>query len=89
MEGNTTLTLDTRKDSYSKRTGYLYIFHFKTEKSVMGQPYEFQLPQEMRDAIDANLAPGASQARREYLVNIGVGEPAHKERPGLPLPVGD
>ena len=55
----------------------------------MGQPYEFHLPQEMRDAIDVTLAQGALEAIRKYLVNIGVGEPTHKERPGLSLPVGD
>jgi hypothetical protein len=79
----------SRKDWYNKRTGYLYISHFKTEKSAMGQPYEFQLPQEMRDAINVTLAPGAPEANRKYLVNIGVGELTHKERSGLPLPVGD
>ena len=53
------------------------------KKSVMGQPYEFKLPHEMRDAIDVTLAPGVPEAKRKYLMNIGVG------KAGLPEPVGD
>ena len=79
----------SRKDWYNKRSGYLYISHFKTEKSAMGQSYEFQLLHEMRDTIDVTLAPGAPEAKRKYLVNIEAGGPTTKEKPGLSLPTGD
>ena len=59
------------------------------EKSAIGQPYQFQPPQEMRGTIDATLFPGAPEAKRKYLVKIEVGGPTQKERPDLPLPVGD
>ena len=79
----------SRKDWYNKRTGRLYISHFKTENTAMGQPYDFQLPPMLRSAIDVTLAPGAPEANREYLVNIGVGNPTRKGKAGLPLPVSD
>ena len=55
----------------------------------MGQPYDFQLPPMLRDAINVTLAPGASEANREYLLNIGVGKPTRKGKAGLLLPVSD
>ena len=79
----------SRKDWFNKRTGRLYISHFKTENTAMGQPYDFQLPPMLRDAINVTLAPGAPEANREYLVNIGVGKPTRKGKAGLPLPVSD
>ncbi len=68
----------SRKDWYNRRTGRLYISHFKTENTATGQLYDFQLPPMLRSAIDVTLAPGAPDAKREYLVNIGVGKPTHK-----------
>ncbi len=79
----------SHKDWYNKRTGQLYISHFKTENTAMGQPYDFQLPPMLRDAINVTLASSAPQACREYLVNIGVGKPTRKGKAGLPLPVSD
>jgi hypothetical protein len=79
----------SRKDWYNRRTGRLYISHFKTKHTAMGQPYDFQLSPLLRSAIDVTLAPGAPEAKREYLVSIGVGEPTRKGKPGLPLPVSE
>jgi len=78
----------SRKDWYNKRTGRLYISHFKTQGSAKGRPYDFQLPPDMRATVDATLAPDAPQARRKYLVNIGVGGEGAKRKPGLPSAVG-
>jgi hypothetical protein len=72
----------SREDWYNRRTGFLYISHFKTDKSAMGTPYEFQLEKEVRDAIEVTLAPGAPEANRPYLLNIGV------DKEGRPEPVG-
>jgi hypothetical protein len=52
----------------------------------MGQTFEFQLPQETRNVIDAILALGAPEAKRKYFVNIGVGELIHKEKVRSPTP---
>ncbi len=38
----------SRKDWYNRRTGRLYVSHFKTENIAMGQPYDFQLPPDLR-----------------------------------------
>jgi hypothetical protein len=48
----------------------------------MGTPYEFDLDQEMRDAIEVTLAPEATKAKRKYILDIGV------DKEGLPEPVG-
>ena len=73
----------SRENWFNRRTGFIYISHFKTDKSAMGTPYEFDLDQKMRDAIEVTLAPGAPEANRKYLLNIGV------DKKGHPNPVGD
>ncbi len=43
----------------------------------------------LRDAINVTLALDAPEAKRKYLVNIGVGKPTHTAKAGLPLPISD
>ena len=76
----------SRKDWYNKRTGRLYISHFKTENTAMGQPYDFQLGHLLRSAIDVTLAPGAPEANRKSLVSIEVGKQTRKKKAGFPAP---
>ena len=46
----------------------------------MGTPYEVQLDQKMGDAIEVTLAPGAPEANRKYLLNIGVNKQGRSPR---------
>ena len=56
----------------------------------MGRPYDFQLKHmpEVKAVVDETLAPGHPQAKRKWLVGIGVGGPKHETRATLPNPVG-
>jgi hypothetical protein len=78
----------SRRDWYNRRSGQLYISHYKTQDASAGKPYDFLLKGDVRKAVDDTLAPGAPQAKRKWLVGVGVGGPKHKHKPGLPLPVG-
>jgi Fe-S oxidoreductase len=75
----------SREDWYNRRTGRLYISHFKTNKSRLGSPYDFDLKNipELKNAIDHTLRPDHPQADRKYLVGVGV----YKDR--LPASVGE
>jgi hypothetical protein len=77
----------SRNDWYNQRTGQLYIIHFTTQGSSAGRPYDFLLEGDVRHAVEDTLAPGAAQAKRKWLVDIGVGI-KHQDRTGHPLPVG-
>ncbi len=79
---DSTIGNSSREDWFNRRTGFIYISHFKTDKSATGTPYEFDLDQEICDAIKVTLAPGAPEANRKYRLNIGV------DKEGLPAPVG-
>ncbi len=63
----------------------MYIGYFKTNKSRMGTPYDFQLKDipELKNAIDHTLRPDHPQADRKYLVGVGV------KKDGLPGFVGE
>jgi hypothetical protein len=50
---------ESRKDWYNRRTGQLYISHFKTQDSSAGKPYDFLFKGDVRQAVDDTLAPGA------------------------------
>jgi hypothetical protein len=81
----------SRADWYNRNTGRLYIAHFKTSGSTMGRPYDFQLKDmpEVKAVVDQTLAPGHPQAKRKWLVGVGVAGPKHETRANLPNPVGD
>ena len=79
---DTTIGDPSREDWFNRRRGIIYISLLKMDKSAMGTPYELVLDQEMRDAIEVTLAPGALEANRKYLINVGL------NKQGLPLPVG-
>jgi hypothetical protein len=74
----------SRKDWYNKKSGRLYISHFKTNKSRLGTPYDFDLKgiPELKNAIDLTLRPQHPKADRKYLIDIGV------NKDGLPSPAG-
>jgi hypothetical protein len=80
--------MESRKDWYNRRTGQLYVSHFKTQDSSVGKPYDFLLEGDVRQAVDDTLAPGAPQPNRKWLVGAGIGRLKHKDRAGLPRPVG-
>ena len=70
---------------YNRRTGRLYIAHFKTNKSRLGTPCDFDLKNipELKNDIDHTLRPDHPQADRNYLVGVGV------NKDGLPASVGE
>jgi hypothetical protein len=47
----------------------------------MGQPYDFQFPPTLHDAIDVTLGPGAPEAEtlslNPKILSIGVGKPTY------------
>jgi len=57
----------SREDWYNRRTGRLYISHFKTIKSRLGTPYDFDLKNlpELKNVIDLTLRPDHPQADRK------------------------
>ena len=69
------------EDWFNKRTGFIYISHFKTDKSAMETPYEFELDQTMCDDIEVTLAPGGPEINRRYLLNIGVNQSTRRVSP--------
>ena len=76
----------SQKDWYNRRTGRLYISHFKTQESAARKPCDFNpLHPSLIAAIDVTLAPGAHKANREYLVNTIIGTKGEKK--GIILPV--
>ena len=81
----------SRADWYNRKTRRLYIAHFKTSRSTMGRSYDFQLKDmpEVKAVVDQTLAPGHPQAKRKWLVGVGVGGLKHETRENLPNPVGD
>ncbi len=79
---------DSRECWYNRCSSRLYISIFKTQDSALGQPYDFLLKGDVKQAVDVTLAPGAPEAGRKWLVGVGVGGPKHKTKAGLPLPVG-
>ena len=74
----------SREDWYNRSTGRLYISHFKTGKSRFGTPYEFDVDRapEVKRAIEETLAEDHPEAKREFLVGIGL------KKDGLPAPAG-
>ncbi len=64
----------SRKDWYNKKSGRLYISHFKTNKSKLRTPYDFYLKNilELKNAIDHTLRPDHPQVDRKCLVGVGV-----------------
>ena len=44
---------------------------------------------EVKADIDRALAPGHPQAKRKWLVGVGVGGPKHETRADFPSPAGD
>jgi hypothetical protein len=87
---NPSLGDSSRADWYNRNSGRLYIAHFKTSGSAMGRPYDFQLKDmpEVKAVVDETLAPGHPQAKRKWLVGVGVGSSKNDTRANLPLPVG-
>ena len=61
----------------------------KTQGNAAGRPYDFLLKGDIRWTVEDTLAPGASQAKRKWLIGVKMGGPMHKDRPGLPLPVNN
>ena len=64
----------SREDWYNRRTGRLYIAHFKTNKGRLGTPYDFDLKNipELKNTIDHTLRPDHPQADCKCLVGVGV-----------------
>jgi hypothetical protein len=61
MKFDPTIGVPSREDWFNRRTGFIYISHFKPDKSAVGTPYELDLDQKMRDTIEVTLAPGAPE----------------------------
>ena len=80
----------SRADWYNRKSGRLYIAHFKTSGSTMGRPYDFQLKDmpEVKAVVDETLAPGHPESKRKWLVGVGVGSEKNQTRSNLPKPVG-
>jgi hypothetical protein len=72
----------------TNNTGQLHISHFKTQESNAGRPYDFSLKGDVRRTVDITLAPGAPEAKRNWLISVGIRGPKHQDRVGLPLPAG-
>jgi hypothetical protein len=55
----------SRADWYNRKSGRLYIAHFKTSGTKMGRLYDFQLKDmlEVKAVVDQTLAPGHPQAK--------------------------
>jgi hypothetical protein len=71
-----------RRDWYNKNSGRLYILHFKTNKSMLGFPYDFALKDipELKNAIDLALRTDHPKADFKYIIGIKVGKdglPSH------------
>jgi hypothetical protein len=80
---NPTQGESSRFDWYNKKTGRLYISHFKTAGTAQGKPYDFKLQADLKAEVDATLAPGHKEASRKYLVGVGV-----DAKTGLPAKAG-
>ena len=75
----------SRKEWYNKKSGRLNISHFKTSKSSLGTPYDFDsksIP-ELKNANDHTVRPDHPQTDRKYLVDVGI------DKDGLPASVGE